>query len=78
MRIRGNRRRRYVDRGFVLSDHADWDGLLQTITASSAEKIVVTHGYTSEMANWLNDQGYDAKVMPTNFGDETDIQGDQS
>ena len=77
MRIRGNRRRRSVDRGFVLSDHADWDGLLQTITASNAEKIVVTHGYSSEMVNWLLDQGYDAEVMPTDFGDETDMQGDQ-
>jgi putative mRNA 3-end processing factor len=70
MRIRGNRRRRSIDRGFVLSDHSDWNGLVQTISASGAEKIGVTHGYASEMAHWLKGEGYDAHIIPTAYGDE--------
>jgi putative mRNA 3-end processing factor len=63
MRIRGNRRRRSVDRGFVISDHSDWDGLLQTISATSAKKIGVSHGYTTEMARWLAEKGYQVELI---------------
>ena len=71
MRIRGARRRRAVDRGFVLSDHADWDGLLTTIRATGAERIGVTHGYTSTLVRYLIEQGMDAFVMPTRYEGET-------
>ena len=76
MRIRGNRRRRAVDRGFVLSDHSDWNGLIQTIEASGANKILLTHGYASELVRWLQEQGYDARAIPTVDGDLTDIEGE--
>lgn len=65
MRIRGNRRRRSVDRGFVLSDHSDWDGLVETMAYSGAETIGLTHGYAAEMARWLQEQGQAAEVIPT-------------
>jgi putative mRNA 3-end processing factor len=65
MRIRGNRRRRSVDRGFILSDHSDWGGLVDTIAASGAEKIMLTHGYATEMARWLQEKGYNAEAIPT-------------
>ncbi|MEO0774408.1 MAG: ligase-associated DNA damage response exonuclease [Pseudomonadota bacterium] len=71
MRMRGVRRRRAVDRGFVISDHADWDGLNTAIAATGAEKIFVTHGYTDIFARWLTEQGYDADVVPTEFTGET-------
>ena len=45
MRIRGARRRRALDRGFVLSDHVDWPSLLAAIEATGAERVWVTHGY---------------------------------
>ena len=64
MRIRGTRRRRAVDRGFVLSDHADWPGLLGAITATGAAEVWVTHGYTSVLARWLRERGTDARVLP--------------
>lgn len=70
MQIRGARRRRAVDRGFVLSDHADWDGLLNTIRATGAHRIGVTHGYTGTLVRYLNEQGYEAFVMPTRFEGE--------
>ncbi len=70
MRIRGNRRRRSVDRGFVISDHSDWDGLVQTISATAAEKIGVTHGYAAEMARWLRGKGYQAEVISSDLREE--------
>lgn len=70
MRLRGIRRRRSVDRGFVVSDHADWDGLNAAITATGAENIYVTHGYTEIFARWLNDEGYNAQVVKTEFRGE--------
>ncbi len=45
MRIRGTRRRRSLDRGFALSDHADWPGLLAAIEATGAETVWAMHGY---------------------------------
>jgi putative mRNA 3-end processing factor len=70
MSLRGARRRRNVDRGFVLSDHADWNELNQAVEASEAEKIYVTHGYTNIFSNWLNDQGYDAEPVTTEYEGE--------
>ncbi|WP_238365294.1 ligase-associated DNA damage response exonuclease [Mesobacterium pallidum] len=70
MQLRGIRRRRAADRGFVLSDHADWPGLLQAIRATEAEKIFVTHGYTEIFARYLRSEGWDAEVVPTEFTGE--------
>jgi putative mRNA 3-end processing factor len=78
MRIRGNRRRRSVDRGFVFSDHSDWDGLVHTITASNARKIMLTHGYATEMARWLREKGYGTEVMPTVYDSVADNEGDDA
>ncbi|SDM00517.1 putative mRNA 3-end processing factor [Catalinimonas alkaloidigena] len=72
MAMRGVRRRRAVDRGFVLSDHADWDGLLETIRATEAEHIYVTHGYKATLARWLREQGWDAHEVDTLYTGERD------
>ncbi|MBN8623918.1 MAG: ligase-associated DNA damage response exonuclease [Planctomycetes bacterium] len=56
MRVRGTRRRRGVDRGFVLSDHADWPGLCEAIAATGAEEVWVTHGYTEPFARYLSEE----------------------
>jgi putative mRNA 3-end processing factor len=71
MSVRGMRRRRAADRGFVMSDHADWSGLNEAINATGAERVFVTHGYTTPFARWLNDQGYDAGIVETEFEGET-------
>jgi putative mRNA 3-end processing factor len=63
MRIRGTRRRRALDRGFVLSDHADWPELLQAIAQTGAENVWVTHGFRAPLARWLNDQGRRAQAI---------------
>lgn len=56
MQLRGARRRRNVNRGFILSDHADWNQLNMAIKATQAENIYVTHGYKSIYAKWLRDE----------------------
>ncbi|MFK7755703.1 MAG: ligase-associated DNA damage response exonuclease [Flavobacteriales bacterium] len=71
MNLRGARRRQNYDRGFVLSDHADWDGLNTAVKATGAEKIFVTHGYTDIYSKWLTDQGYDAQIVNTEFTGES-------
>jgi putative mRNA 3-end processing factor len=63
MRIRGRRRRLAVDRGFVLSDHADWPGLLGTIAESQAERVIVTHGYTAILSRYLLENGLKTKAL---------------
>ncbi len=70
MNIRGVKRRRGVDAGFVLSDHADWDGLIQAIQATGAESIYVTHGYTQIFSRYLNENGWDAQPILTEYGGE--------
>lgn len=67
MRIRGARRRRSLDRGFVLSDHADWPGLLRTIDETRAESIWVMHGYRAPLARWLDEHGRHVQTIDTHF-----------
>jgi putative mRNA 3-end processing factor len=77
MALRGTRRRRAADRGFVLSDHADWAGLNQAIADTGAERIFVTHGYTEIFQKWLIEEGYDAHVVSTEYeGEMSDIKED--
>ncbi len=76
MRIRGARRQRAVDRGFVLSDHVDWDALLATIKATGAERIGVTHGYVPVVVRYLREQGMDAYGIETHFTDARDDSAD--
>jgi len=70
MQLRGARRRRGVDRGFVLSDHADWPGLHRAIRATGCERVIVTHGYEAVMVRWLQQQGLQAGAFRTEYGDE--------
>ena len=72
MTIRGARRRRSVDRGFIMSDHADWAGLLSAIDATQAETVWITHGYSAVLARFLMGQGKDARVVATHFEGERD------
>jgi len=76
MRIRGTRRRRAVDRGFVLSDHADWPGLLEAVRATGAQRVWVTHGYVGVLVRWLREQGIEAEGLQTRFEGERDETGD--
>ena len=72
MQVRGARRRRGVDRGFVLSDHADWPGLQSAIGACGASRVIVTHGQVPVLVRWLNEVGISAQAFETAYGDEED------
>lgn len=63
MAVRGARRRRNLDRGFVLSDHADWTGLLQVIEGTGAEMTKLTHGDGEPLARYLQEKGIGASVL---------------
>ncbi len=65
MRVRGVRRQRGYDRGFVLSDHADWPGLLQTIAETGASRVLATHGHAEPLARYLSEQGLESGVIRT-------------
>lgn len=70
MQVRGNRRRGGYDRGFVLSDHADWPGLMGAIAATGAERVIVTHGSVPVMVRHLTEQGLRAEAFDTEYGDD--------
>ena len=72
MQLRGARRRRAVDRGFVVSDHADWPGLRSAIAATGATRVIVTHGQVATLVRALRDDGIDAQAFQTEYGDEDD------
>jgi len=70
MALRGTRRRRAVDRGFVVSDHADWKGLNEAVKLSGAERVITTHGYTDIFTKWLQDNRINAMAESTQFEGE--------
>jgi len=74
MRIRGNRRRKGYDRGFVLSDHADWPSLLQTIEQTKAKHVYVTHGSVDILVPYLKEKGISASGLATDFQVEDDSE----
>jgi putative mRNA 3-end processing factor len=73
MSLRGIRRRRGADKGFILSDHADWPGLQQAVQETGASRIIVMHGFTAPFARWLSEQGYRAEEAYTAYGDDEDL-----
>jgi putative mRNA 3-end processing factor len=75
MAIRGARRRRVVDQGFVLSDHADWQSLNRAIAATGAERVYATHGHTAPLVQFLNERGLEAHAMKTEFEGEAGAEG---
>ena len=61
MRVRGNRRRRGYDRGFILSDHADWPALIKTAQDMAAKRVITIHGNGEALAGYLREQGLDTE-----------------
>lgn len=65
MQVRGSRRRQALDRGFVLSDHCDWPGLITSIRETGANRIGLTHGDTNVLARWLRERDWDVFELPS-------------
>jgi putative mRNA 3-end processing factor len=76
MRVRGARRRRSVDRGFVLSDHVDWPALMTAIDATGAERVLVTHGYRDPVVRVLRERGIEAEALASRWEGEGDSEVD--
>lgn len=72
MQVRGNRRRRGYEKGFILSDHADWNELNSTISETGAKQVFLTHGRTEALARHLTDNGVNVRLFETQFEDEED------
>ncbi len=72
MLVRGARRRRNADRGFVVSDHVDWPALLATIGATGAERVLATHGFTDVLTRYLDELGIESGTIPTRWEGEQD------
>ena len=70
MRLRGNRRRGNYDRGFVVSDHADWPDLLDTVAQTGARRVIATHGNTDALVRVLNERGITTGTFQTDYGAE--------
>ncbi|MEO1993005.1 MAG: ligase-associated DNA damage response exonuclease [Pirellulales bacterium] len=78
MLLRGIRRRRGFDRGFVISDHADFSGLIQAVDATGAKRVLVTHGFADPLARFLRERGLDADTLATGFSNEIDLDDHDS
>lgn len=70
MQVRGHLRRKNADKGFALSDHADWDGLISTVKAAGCEKVFATHGFSSAFSRFLNESGIEAAEVKTSYGND--------
>ncbi len=78
MQVRGNRRRRGLDRGFALSDHADWPGLIAAIEATGAARVLATHGSVGPLTRYLCEKGIEAHVLATAYGDEEETPAEEA
>nr|WP_322975333.1 ligase-associated DNA damage response exonuclease [Aporhodopirellula aestuarii] len=78
MAVRGARRRRAVDRGFVVSDHVDWPSLLKAVELCDPETVWVTHGYSATVARYLQELGREAHVIDSRTRSENDEDGAQA
>ncbi|GAC1488487.1 MAG: ligase-associated DNA damage response exonuclease [Flavisolibacter sp.] len=74
MQVRGNVRRKNADAGFILSDHADWGGLISACKGSEATCVYATHGFQSVFSRYLTEQGIEAKEVKTEYGDDQSIE----
>src|SRR4029079_15926637 len=74
MQIRGTRRRKNVDRGFAMSDHVDWPGLMDTIRETGAQRVIATHGSSEVLARWMREQGIEAEVWSTAWAGEASAE----
>lgn len=74
MQVRAHRRWQSADAGFALSDHADWPGLINAVTATGAQNVYVTHGFTAAFSRFLNEQGINAAEVSTQYGQEDDAE----
>jgi putative mRNA 3-end processing factor len=71
MRVRARAKQRGVTLPLVISDHADWDGLTSTISATGCSEVWVTHGEEEALVHWAQSRGLKARPLAiVGYGDE--------
>ena len=79
MRVRARARQHGVELPLVISDHADWEGLLATVAATGAGEIWVTHGQEDAQVHWCATNGLKARPLDIlGYGDEDETGGEES
>ena len=63
MTIKQRAKQSGVELPLVISDHADWNELTETITATGAQTIWVTHGREDALVHWCRQRGLDAEAL---------------
>jgi putative mRNA 3-end processing factor len=63
MRVRARARQRGVELPLVISDHADWPELLQTIEESCAREVWVTHGREDALVHQITQMGRRGRAL---------------
>lgn len=76
MQIRGNKKRLAVDKGIVISDHADFQGIIEAVNATGCEKVSFTHGYADFMARHFSEKSLEATVLKTDFMGDHESQSE--
>jgi putative mRNA 3-end processing factor len=76
MRVRARARQGGVELPLVISDHADWPGLTDTIAATGASEVWVTHGQEDALVHWARQRGMKARPLAiVGYGDEDEAEG---
>jgi putative mRNA 3-end processing factor len=63
MRVRARARQRHVELPLIISDHADWNELLQTINDIRPEQLWITHGAEEALLRWSALNGIEARAL---------------
>lgn len=63
MTIKQRTKQSLVECPLVISDHADWNELRETIKASGAETVWVTHGREDALVHWCKTEGIQAEPL---------------
>jgi putative mRNA 3-end processing factor len=63
MQIRARAKQRMVELPLVISDHADWDELTDTVVETNAEEIWVTHGREEALVYYAQSRGIKAQAL---------------
>jgi len=73
MRVRGRRRMGGYDTGFVVSDHADWNSLIDTVIRSQANEVYVGFTKNPTFVRYLREElGYETRQLDVKFTGEDD------
>ena len=72
MRVRARARQRGVELPLIISDHADWDELTDTLAELRPGEVWITHGREEALERWCELEGIPARALRLVGYDEED------